>query len=632
MPMPMGIAGSSMKMRAVPSVSSPPALALLRELVQQHGGHAVGSRGDSLLAEFPSVVAAVQCAIEMQHELPAKNTDLPENKRIAFRIGISLGEIVIDGDQPHGDGINIAVRIEGLAEPGEICLSEIAYQQVKNKLSLQYDDLGPQQLKNIPEPVRVYRIILNEAAWAIVEAAQQTRRQTQQVSTSQRSRIRPVFVSVLVFVVLLGGLATFWALFPAAFRTPHSELRTEEAQPPSLPLPDKPSIVVLPFANMSADPNQDYLGDAIAEDITTDLSKLSGLFVISRYSAFTYKGKDVKVQDVGRELGVRYVLEGSVRRVDDEVRVTAQLIDATTGYHLWSERYSRALKNILALQDEVVRKIVVHLALRLTDIEIEQLERAYPVNIEAYEYQHRGMEHLFRVTKDDVAQARQLCEKAIALEPTYAPAYYCAGWTYWGEWVNQWTQDPQTLERALELGQKAIALDDSLTLAHELVGAIYLWKRRYEQSIAELERSLAVAPNWGSSYATLGIALNATGRAEEAIGVLEKALRLNPRNPIHTANYLTALGQAYRLTGRYDEAITTLKKALGLFPKHLGAHWNLAVIYDALGREAEAQAEVAEILQINPKFSLDGLQQRLLFKDPAENERILAALRKAGLR
>jgi tetratricopeptide (TPR) repeat protein len=312
--------------------------------------------------------------------------------------------------------------------------------------------------------------------------------------------------------------------------------------------------------------------------------------------------------------------------------VTAQLIDAPTGYHLWSERYSRALKDVLALQDEIVRKIVVHLALRLTDTEFDQLERAYSVNIEAYEYQHRGMEHLFRVTKDDVAQARQLCEKAIALEPTYAPAYYCAGWTYWGEWVAQWTQDPQTLERALELGQKAIALDDSLPLAHELVGATYLWKRRYEQSIAELERSLALSPNWGSSYATLGMALNATGRAEEAIGVLKKALRLNPRNPIHTANYLTALGQAYRLTGRYDEAITTLKKALGLFPKHLGAHLNLAVIYDALGREAKAQAEVAEMLQINPKFSLDGLQQRLLFKDPAENERVLTALRKAGLK
>jgi adenylate cyclase len=399
-----------------------------------------------------------------------------------------------------------------------------------------------------------------------------------------------------------------------------------------LPLPDKPSIAVLPFVNMSEDPKQDYLGDGIAEDITTDLTKLSGLFVISRYSAFTYKGKEVKVQEVSRELGVRYVLEGRVRRVNDEVRVTAPLIDATTGYHLWSERYARSLKDIFALQDEIVRKIVVQLALRLTDIELEQLERAYPVNIEAYEYQHRGMEHLFRVTKDDNAQARQLCEKAIELDPTYAPAYYCAGCTYWVEWVNQWTQDPQTLDRALELGQKAIALDDSLPIAHEIVGTTYLWKRRYEQAIAELERAIVLGPNWGSAYAVLGMALNSTGRAAEAIGVLEKAIRLNPRNPIFTANYLTALGGAYRLTGRYDEAIITLKKALGLFPKSLGAHQHLAVIYAELGRDDEAQAEVAEMLQINPKYSLDGLRQRLLYRDPAEIERYLAALHKAGLK
>jgi adenylate cyclase len=278
-----------------------------------------------------------------------------------------------------------------------------------------------------------------------------------------------------------------------------------------------------------------------------------------------------------------------------------------------------------------VRKIVVHLALRLTDIELARLERAYPVNIEAYEYQHRGMEHWVRTTKDNNVQARQLCEKAIALDPTYAPAYSCAGWSYWAEWVYQWTSDPQTLERALELGQKAVALDDSLPIAHELVGATYLWQRRYEQAIAEVERAIVLGPNWGSAYTVLGMSLNATGRAAEAISVLEKAIRFNPRGAFFTAGYLTVLGGAYSLTGQYDEAIITLKKALGVFP-FLGAHLNLAFIYVALGREAEAQAEVAEILQMNPQFSLDGLQQRLINKDPAKNERLLAALRKAGLK
>jgi adenylate cyclase len=325
-----------------------PALTLLRELVQQHGGHAVGSRGDSLLAEFPSVVAAVRCALEMQQALQAKNTDLPENKRIAFRIGISLGEIVIDGDQPHGDGINIAVRIEGLAEPGEICLSEIVYQQVKNKLPLQYDDLGPQQLKNIPEPVRVYRIILNEAAWAVVEAAQQTRRQTQQVRTPRRSRV--MVVSVFVSVVLVTGIITVRYLsFPVPSPQSLAPTQSLPPNPQPLPLPDKPSIAVLPFTNLSDDPEQEYFSDGLTEDLITDLSKLSGLFVISRNSAFTYKGKTTKVQDISRELGVRYVLEGGVRKAGQRVLITAQLIDAPAGHHIWAERYDRELKDIISL-------------------------------------------------------------------------------------------------------------------------------------------------------------------------------------------------------------------------------------------------------------------------------------------
>jgi TolB-like protein len=362
--------------------------------------------------------------------------------------------------------VNIAARLQGLAESDTICISQKVYEEIDKKLALgAVLSLGHPQLKNIAQRFGVY-LLLSTPPTGL--------RKTLQVQWLKLSRrVHPTLRVAVSLVLLVGVLTATWYLARSPLN-PQPSVLSPQAASAALPLPDKPSIVVLPFDNMSGDPKQDYLGDAIAEDLTTDLSKLSGLFVISRYSAFIYKGKDVKVQDVGRELGVRYVLEGSVQRINDEVRVTAQLIDAPTGYHLWSERYSRALKDVLALQDEIVRKIVVHLALRLTDTEFDQLERAYSVNIEAYEYQHRGMEHLFRVTKDDVAQARQLCEKAIALEPTYAPAYYCAGWTYWGEWVAQWTQDPQTLERALELGQKAIALDDSLTLAHELVGATLL--------------------------------------------------------------------------------------------------------------------------------------------------------------
>ena len=598
---------------------------LIQQVVSTHHGHVIKTIGDAFLVEFPSVVQAVHCAQQVHAQLRAHNAEKEKAEQIHVRIGIHLGDIIEQEGDVFGDGVNIAARLQGLAEPDSICISQKVYEEIDKKLSLgAVLSLGHPQLKNIAQRFGVYLLLSTPPKGF---------RRTFQVQRLKLFRQVHPTLRVAVGLVLLGGaLTAIWYLARSPL-SPQPAVLSPQAVSAALPLPDKPSIVVLPFDNMSDDPKQDYLGDAIAEDLTTDLSKLSGLFVISRYSAFTYKGKDVKVQDVGRELGVRYVLEGSVRRVNDEVRVTAQLIDAPTGYHLWSERYSRALKDVLVLQDEIVRKIVVHLALRLTDIELEQLERAYPVNIEAYEYQHRGMEHWYRTTKDDNAQARQLCEKAIALDPTYAPAYSCAGFTYWAEWHYQWTQDPQTLERALELGQKAIALDDSLPIAHELVGVTYLSKRRYEQSIAELERAIVLGPNWGSAYAALGMSLNATGRAAEAIGLLEKVLRLDPRgSAFYTAAHLIILGGAYRLTGQYDKAITTLKKALGLVPKLLYARLQLVVIYTELGRDAEAQAEVAEVLRIAPKFSLDGLQQRLLFKDPAENERVLVALRKAGLK
>jgi adenylate cyclase len=600
---------------------------LIRQTVAEYKGKVIKTIGDAFLVDFPSVVHAVQCAQQIQAQFRVHNTDKEKTEQIHVRIGIHLGDIVQRDGDVFGDGVNIASRLQGLAEPDTICLSDVVYRDVANKVPLDaVVSLGRPKLKNIAQRFQVYALLPEppQGLW-----------QTLWLQRLKLSRRVGTVVSVLVFVsvLLLVGIVLLRYSSLSPLSTHHSSRITQEAQPPLLPLPDKPSIAVLPFVNMSEDPKQDYLGDGIAEDITTELTKLSGLFVISRYSAFTYKGKEVKVQEVSRELGVRYVLEGSVRRANDEVRVTAQLIDATTGYHLWSERYSRSLRDIFALQDEIVRKIVVHLALRLTDIELEQLERAYPVNIEAYEYQHRGIEHWFRLTKDDNAQARQLCEKAIELEPTYAPAYSCTGYTYWAEWAFQWTQDPETLERALELGQKAIALDDSLPTAHDLVGVTYLWKRRYEQAIAEIERAIVLAPNWGSPYAALGISLNATGRAAEAIGVLEKAIRLNPRHPLFTANYLTVLGGAYRLTGQYDEAITTLKKALGLFPKLLGAHQHLAVIYVELGRDAEARAEVAEVVRISPNYSLEVMRQTWPYKDPAALERYyLAPLRKAGLK
>jgi adenylate cyclase len=618
-------------------------------LIEQHRGRIVGTAGDSVLAEFASVVDAVQCAVAIQTTLKAENANLLPDRKMVFRIGINLGDVMVEGEQIYGDGVNIAARLESLAEGGGICISGTVYDQIKNKLALRYEDLGEQMVKNIAEPVRVLRVAIDETAavlakqFVLRQARPEPSRRAQHERSEKESvvgvglalpKTRKVGISHRAWVVVIGGVAllvgaivTMQYLTPSPFSTQDSALRTQ-AQP-ALPLPDKPSIVVLPFVNMSEDPKQEYFSDGLTEDLTSDLSKISSLFVIARNSAFTFKGKAVKVQDVSKELGVRYVLEGSVRRADNQVRITAQLIDATTGGHLWSERYDRPLQDIFALQDEVVQKIVTTLKLQLTLQEQGILVRKTTDNLGAYDYYLRGVEHFNRFTQETNTQARQMFEKALALDPQYAEAYAFLGWTYEWEWGAQWSQDPQALERALVLAQQAVALDDSLPLAHSALSRASLWKKQHDKAIAEAERAIALDPNDADGYARLGAVLDFAGRPEEAIGLVEKAMRLNPHYP---PSYLFVLGTAYRLMGRYEEAIAAYKKALTHNSNYSPAHQFLAAIYSELGREEEARAEVAEVLRISPNFSLEVLRQRLPYKDPADLERLLDGLRKAGLK
>jgi adenylate cyclase len=481
--------------------------------------------------------------------------------------------------------------------------------------------------------VRVYRIILNEAAWAVVEAAQQHRRQLQQGRTPRRSRV--VFVSVFVSVVLVAGLVTFWFSPLSPFRIPHSALRIQEAQPPSLPLPDKPSIVVLPFVNMSGDPEQEYFSDGLTEVLTSDLSRISSLFVIARNSAFTYKGKAVKVHDVGREMGVRYVLEGSVQRTQEAVRIIAQLIDATTGGHIWSERYDQPLKDIFALQDEIVQKIVANLRVEVLETELARVRQAPTENLTAYDFYLRGLEAGERVlteaNKEANVQARQMYEKAVELDPTYAEAYAMLGFTYFSEFFNRWTADPAlALEQAFTLAQQAVVLDGSLPTPHTILGFAFLWKKQYEQAIAEVETAMALDPNNPTIHLVLGNVLAFAGRPQDGVEFVEKALRLNPRYP---ANYLQLLGRTYRLAGRCEEAIAPLKRAIALSPTFIPSRVNLMVCYMELGREEEARAEATEVLRINPHYSLEkAWRHNQPFKDPAVLEHFFAAARKAGLK
>ncbi len=400
-------------------------------------------------------------------------------------------------------------------------------------------------------------------------------------------------------------------------------------------MPDKPSIVVLPFVNLSEDPKQEYFSDGITEELTASLSRLSGLFVISRNSAFFYKSKAVKMQDISKELGVKYVLEGSVRKAKDEVRITAQLIDATTDHHLWTERYDRPLQDIFAVQDEIAQKIVTTLKLQLSLLEQGYLVRKTTDNLEAYDYYLRGVEFYVRAVtelkKEANEQARQMFERALALDPQYAMAYGTLGSTYWLEFFRRWGEDPtQSLEQAFTLAQQAVALDESLPYTRLLLGRAHLFQKQHEQAIAEMKRAMALAPTDADSHQMLGLTLVFAGQLEEGIELTEKAMRLNPRHPV---TYLQNLVWAYRVAGRCEEAIAVGKRALALTPNYIPTHVNLATCYIELGREEEAQAEAAEVLRIDPNYSIEAAWRPTQpFKDPAVLERFFAAARKAGLK
>ena len=478
----------------------------MAEFVQRHSGRVVDSPGDNVLAEFTSVVDALQCGVGIQKELSEKNARLPENRRMAFRIGINLGDVIEDEGRIYGDGVNIAARLEGLAEPGGICLSGTAYDHVKHKVAVTYEYLGERQVKNILEPVRVYRVLMEPLS-----------------STGET-----------------GG-------------------------PPEIP--DRPSIAVLPLANMSVDPDQEYFSDGLTEDLITDLSKISALLVIARNSVFTYKGTAVKVQQVGRELGVRYVVEGSVRRAGSRVRVTAQLVDAATGAHLWAERYDRDVEDIFALQDELTQKIVGVLRVKVMEVELARLQHKDTRKLSAFECVLRGRWYSHRYTREANVRAREFYERAIALDPDFASAYAGLGWTYFAEWSNQWSPDPQCLDRAFLLGKKAVLLKDALSVAHSLLGHVYLWRKQFDQAVLEKERAIALDPNDADGYADLAEVLVWTGRPKEAIGLVEKAMRLNPNDLVQ---YLFTLGYAYLLTDRLQEALDAQRKAVSLNPDFLG--------------------------------------------------------------
>jgi adenylate cyclase len=585
---------------------------LMSKLIKEYRGRVVDSPGDNVLAEFASVVDALECSIEIQKVLHEKNAALPDNRKMEFRIGVNLGDVIEDEDRVYGDGVNIAARIEGLAEPGGICISGSGFEQVRNKLPLGYQYLGEHTAKNIVQSIKVYRILTQpEQAGKIIGE-----------KGPKGSQWR---WAAVVAVVLVAGALAFWNFY---LRPPPVEPASKEKM--AFPLPDKPSIAVLPFVNMSGDPNQEYFCDGLTEQIITSLSKIERMFVIARNSTFVYKGKPLKIQKVAEDLGVQYVMEGSIQRSAGRVRITAQLINALTGRHLWAETYDRDLKDIFALQDEITMNILTAVQGKLTEGEHALRSKIRETeNLKAYEKVLQARELIRRNTKQDNESARQLAEEAIVLDPNFAWAYLSLGWSHYMDVRFGWSESPaKSLQKAFELAQKALAMDDSIDTAHSLLGSIYLVKLRFEKAVEEAERAVALNPNGAQGIIVLAGILGHAGRWEESVSYAEKSIRLDPVPDIFK---IFILGRAQFMIGHYDKSIAAWKKALQKNSDYFPAHAFLAACYSSLGRDAEATAEAKEVLRINPKFNVESHAKLLPYKNKADIERELSALRKAGL-
>jgi TolB-like protein/class 3 adenylate cyclase len=593
----------------------------ITDLVQQYRGRVVDSPGDNILADFTSVVDAVNCAVEIQRDLAERNAELPDNRKMQFRIGVNLGDVIDEDGRIYGDGVNIAARVESMAEAGSICISGRAFDQVANKLGLGYENLGEHQVKNISTPIRVYRVqsYPDAAAHRVITAKRAFGRTWRNV------------LLVTVSVLVVGAAVAVWHFY---FRPPALEVASVEKM--AYPLPDKPSIAVLPFTNMSDDSKQEYFADGITEDLITDLSQMSGLFVIARNSTFVYKGKPVRIRQVAEELGVRYVLEGSVRKAGEQVRINTQLIDATTGNHLWAKRYDGKLDNIFALQDKITQKIVAALAVKLSMGEQEKVSRKETDNIEAYDAFLKGWEHYRRWTPEDFRKAIPYFERAIELDSQYGRAYAAIASVYTEGYQRAWDWS-----HVLGVSAEAMpglageylkeALNYPTPLAHQVASKWYIILLFPEEAIAEAERAIALDSNDAVGYTAMAGALIYSGKPEEAVDFVNKAMRLDPHN---ITNYLYTLGLAHFGMEKFQEAVSFFERAFKLNPEiGLVQRAYIAAAYVHLGQEEKAMAELdkPEIKEVRALYDLYVKYEGAYYKNPKDKARLIDSLRKVGL-
>jgi adenylate cyclase len=532
-----------------------------------HHGRIVKTTGDGALVEFASAVDAVRCALEIQRAMAEHNVAIPEDRRIEFRIGLNVGDIIIDDGDIYGDGVNIAARMETLANPGSICLSDNAFQQIKGKLALEVRDMGEQQLKNIALPVRVYRVELGRAS-------------------------------------------------------------TTQSTAPTLSFPDTPSIAVLPFQNMSGDAEQDYFCDGLVEDIITTLSKVAGLRVIARNSSFVYKGRSVDVREAAKQLGVRYVLEGSVRKTGNRIRVTAQLIDAKDGTHLWAERYDRAVDDIFAIQDEITLVVATEMQVKLTEGEQARLRYTTTNNVEAWTYWVQGLSHFRQpVTKEKFGPARPCWEKALALDPTSAPLNAMLGFMHYADARFGWWDDRKTaLGKARAYADRALELDPENADAYTTSSLVFMLRERYDEAVVDARKAVQLAPGSADAATFACFVLASSGYPEEALAQIERAMNLSPNYP---ANYLGHLGNAYRLTGKIEEAITAFKAYDARSPG--SGLTDLVIAYMENGQPDEAKQTAKRLLATRRDFTITSWLKTQFRCDAVRLEADTAALRAAGL-
>ena len=541
--------------------------------IDVYRGRIVKTMGDGLLVEFPSVVDAVQCAIDVQGGMARRNADVATDRRIEFRIGVNLGDVIVEGDDLYGDGVNVASRLEGLADPGGICISGDSYRQVRGKLTAEFEDLGERELKNIGLPVRAYRVL---------------------TAAPDHSA------------------AGYGA--PGARKDPARE---------------RPSVAVLPFENMSGDPEQEYFSDGIAEDIITALSKISGLLVIARNSTFVYKGQAVDMMEVSRKLGVRTVVEGSVRKAGNRVRITAQLIDGATGGHLWAERYDRDLDDIFAVQDDVTSEIVSALKVKLSATERAHIGHRELLPSEVYDLLLRGREKFTIFTKEANALARDFFERAGQLAPDSAEVHARLAQTYSQESSMGWTSRPrEAQDLAFELVRKAIELDPTLPVAYGTIGNLHLWRKEHDKAIAAHEKWVELDPNNADAYLQLGTVLAFSGEPEKALPLLKESMRLNPNYSFLTT---FSLGQVNYELGNLDEAAAFLEQSAAINPTFIGTRVYLTAAYSEMGDEEKAQACVAKLRSEGREVPSGRLEDLIPYKNSKDNDRLADALRKAGL-